>query len=100
MDLGKTIKKIRKTKGLKQKDFARLCEITPSYLSQIENNLKEPNLSILKVLSDKLAIPLPILFFLALDDDDIVPEKKIAFKMINPAVKSMVNEFFIPVNID
>lgn len=63
MDLGQTIKSIRKQKGLKQNQFAALCDITQAYLSQIENNLKEPNLSTLKVISNNLETPLPILFF-------------------------------------
>lgn len=94
MDLGLAIKSIRKQKGLKQNQFAELCDITPSYLSQIENNNKEPNLSILKIISDKLGTPLPILFFLSLDNDDINPEKKEAFQMIAPSIKSLVNQFF------
>ncbi|MCB0536871.1 MAG: helix-turn-helix transcriptional regulator [Bacteroidetes bacterium] len=95
MDLGQTIKSIRKQKGLKQNQFAELCEITQAYLSQIENNLKEPNLSTLKVISDKLETPLPILFFLSLDNKDVKPEKAEAFKMIAPSVKSLVNQFFV-----
>lgn len=94
MDLGQTIKSIRKQKGLKQNQFAELCEITQAYLSQIENNLKEPNLSTLKVISDKLETPLPILF-LSLDNKDVKPEKAEAFKMIAPSVKSLVNQFFV-----
>jgi transcriptional regulator with XRE-family HTH domain len=94
MDLGLAIKSIRKQKGLKQNQFAEICEITPSYLSQIENNNKEPNLSILKIISNNLGTPLPILFFLSLDNDDINPEKKEAFKMIAPSIKSLVNQFF------
>lgn len=95
MDLGQTIKSIRKQKGLKQNQFAELCKITQAYLSQIENNLKEPNLSTLKVISDKLETPLPILFFLSLDNKDVKPEKAEAFKMIAPSVKSLVNQFFV-----
>lgn len=95
MDLGQTIKSIRKQKGLKQNQFAELCDITQAYLSQIENNLKEPNLSTLKVISDKLETPLPILFFLSLDNKDVKPEKVEAFKMIAPSVKSLVNQFFV-----
>lgn len=95
MNLGLAIKSIRKQKGLRQNQFAELCKITPSYLSQIENNNKEPNLSVLKLISNKLDIPLPILFFLSLDNDDIKPEKKEAFKMIAPSINSLVNQFFI-----
>jgi len=95
MDLGTTIKSVRKQKGLKQNQFAELCEITQSYLSQIENNLKDPNLSTLKIISIQLNTPLPILFFLSLDNSDIEPSKEKAFEMIAPSIKSLINEFFV-----
>ena len=95
MDLGTTIKSVRKQKGLKQNQFAELCEITQSYLSQIENNLKDPNLSTLKIISIQLNTPLPILFFLSLDNSDIDPSKEKAYEMIAPSIKSLINEFFV-----
>jgi transcriptional regulator with XRE-family HTH domain len=94
MDLGSAIKKIRKQKEMTQEVFASKCEITQTYLSQIENNQKEPNLSTLKKIGETLNVPLPILFFLSMNDDDVSAEKKQAFTMINPAVKSLVHEFF------
>jgi XRE family transcriptional regulator, regulator of sulfur utilization len=95
MNLGKTITLIRKQKGLKQRQFAILCDITQGYLSQLENNLRDPNLSTLKVISDKLETHLPILFFLSIDNKDIKPEKAEAFKIIEPSLKSLVNEVFV-----
>lgn len=94
MDLGNVIKKIRKQKVLTQNEFASLCGITQTYLSQIEGNLKEPNLSTLKTISEKLNIPLPILFFLSMNEDDVQPSKRKAFEIVSPSVKSLVNEFF------
>lgn len=94
MDLGTTIRTIRKQRGQTQNEFATSCGITQTYLSQIENNSKEPNLSTLKEIGASLDIPLPILFFLSLNNDDIKPEKRDAFNLINPSVKSLVNEFF------
>jgi len=94
MDLGMKIKQIRKQKGLTQSSFASLCNITQTYLSQIENNQKEPNMSTLKRISEVLEIPLPILFFLSMDEEDVSPEKRDAFKLVNPSVNSLVNEFF------
>ena len=94
MDLGTTIRTIRKQRGQTQNEFATSCGITQTYLSQIENNSKEPNLSTLKEIGSNLDIPLPILFFLSLNNDDIKPEKRDAFNLINPSVKSLVNEFF------
>ncbi|WP_284651052.1 helix-turn-helix domain-containing protein [Flavobacterium terrisoli] len=94
MNLGTVIKNIRKQKGQTQSEFATNCGITQTYLSQIESNLKEPNLSTLKDISLNLDIPLPILFFLSLDEADIDPNKRKAFEIINPSVKSLVSEFF------
>ncbi|MFN5848632.1 MAG: helix-turn-helix domain-containing protein, partial [Chitinophagales bacterium] len=70
MNLGVTIKKIRQQKGQSQIEFASVVGITQTYLSQIENDVREPNLSTLKKISTHLALPLPILFFLALSETD------------------------------
>ena len=94
MDLGNVIKNIRKQKGQTQSEFALACGITQTYLSQIESNLKEPNLSTLKSISENLNVPLPILFFLSMTDEDIHPNKRQAFQIVSPSVKSLVNEFF------
>lgn len=94
MNLGYTIKKKRKDIGLTQSDLAKMCGITQTYLSQIENNAKEPNLSTIKTISEGLDIPLPILFFLSMNDDDVPMEKRDAFKLISPSINSLVHEFF------
>jgi transcriptional regulator with XRE-family HTH domain len=94
MDLGNIIKNIRKQRGQTQSEFALSCGITQTYLSQIESNLKEPNLSTLKSISENLDIPLPILFFLSMTEDDVQPGKRKAFQKVSPSVKSLVNEFF------
>jgi len=94
MDLGITIKNIRKQKGLTQGEFASICGITQTYLSQIENNQREPNFSKLKSISIGLQIPLPVLFFLSMTVDDVQPQKRKAFQIVNPSVKSLLNEFF------
>lgn len=94
MNLGGTIKTLRQQKGYNQKDFASKCVITPTYLSQIEKNQKEPNLSKLHLIAEALQLPLPILFFLALTPEDIKVEKRHAYELLGPSVKSLINEFF------
>ena len=93
MNLGNTIKEIRKQKNISQTQLANLCSISQTYLSQIENDQKEPNISILKVIANKLNIALPILFFLAIDENDIAPGKKEIFNTIGPTVKTLIKEF-------
>src|ERR1700722_7471606 len=100
MKLGTAIKAMRIKTGLKQLELAQRCDITQTYLSQIENNLKEPNISTLKHIATNLNIPLPILFFLSIEENDISPLKRSAFKMIDGPIKSMINEFFHIHNFD
>jgi XRE family transcriptional regulator, regulator of sulfur utilization len=92
MDLGNTIKTIRKQKGYQQNSFAKLCKISQTYLSQIENNQKEPNISILKTICSHLNITLPVLFFLSLDEKDIPEKKQQMFSIIGPTLKTLINE--------
>ncbi|ANH81653.1 hypothetical protein A8C56_12280 [Niabella ginsenosidivorans] len=94
MNLGNTIKNIRKNKGFTQGQFATECNITQTYLSQIENNQKEPNLSVIKTIAEKLDVPLPILFFLSITEEDVKPEKKEMFNAVGDTVKEIINEIF------
>ena len=94
MNLGATIKSLRKQKVQTQEEFASNCGITQTYLSQIESNLKEPNLSTLKSISDQMNVPLPIMFFLSMTEDDVQPNKRKAYEIVGPSVKSLVNELF------
>lgn len=94
MDLGSVIKKIRQDRKQTQTEFAEACGITQTYLSQIESNSKEPNLSTLKEIGKAINIPLPILFFLSINKDDVDPEKREAFELLTPKVKDLIGEFF------
>jgi transcriptional regulator with XRE-family HTH domain len=94
MKLGTTIKELRLKAGLKQFELAQRCDITPTYMSQIESNQKDPNISVLKCISENINTPLPILFYLSLDDSDISENKKEAFKIIDQPIKSLIKEFF------
>jgi transcriptional regulator with XRE-family HTH domain len=94
MNIGKTIKEIRESKKIKQKELSESCSLTVSYLSQIENNKKDPSISVLRKISNSLEIPLPIIFFMSLDETDI-PDRKIEFyKMIHPSLNGLLKEFF------
>jgi transcriptional regulator with XRE-family HTH domain len=92
MDLGSTIKDIRKQKGIKQNVLAELCKISQTYLSQIENNNKEPNISTLREISLQLEISLPILFFLSLTESDVPKAKQEVYKIIGPTIKTLIKD--------
>ena len=94
MNLGKAIKSARQQRGINQTSLAELSGITQTYLSQIESNQKEPNISTLRLISEQLGLPLPILFFLSLDEEDIKPEKRAAYNHLGPSINSMIAAFF------
>ena len=95
MDLGEAIKTRRKKLGLSQGDLAKLCQITQPYLSMIEKNKKEPNLSTIKILSEKLDIPLPVLFFTSLEESDIPESKRQAYGIIENSINSLIDSIFL-----
>jgi transcriptional regulator with XRE-family HTH domain len=95
MQLGTTIKNFRKLKGLKQKELAEKSKISPTYLSQIESNSKDPTLSTIKLISDSLEVPLPVLLFISLDKNDIPKSKQQAFNAIYPSIKNFVEHLFV-----
>ncbi|MEI6851540.1 MAG: helix-turn-helix transcriptional regulator [Bacteroidota bacterium] len=93
MKLGSTIKELRKQKKIPQEIIAEKCGITQAYLSLIENDKKEPNLSTLKDISKALDTPLPLIFYLSLSEDDISDSKKTYFTQINPSVKDLISNY-------
>ncbi|TKJ02654.1 helix-turn-helix transcriptional regulator, partial [Bacillus cereus] len=57
IDIGKKIEKQRKEKSLTSKELAKMANITPSMLSQIERGSANPSIQTLKVLAKALDVP-------------------------------------------
>ncbi len=58
MKIGKAIRKTRRAKDISQKELAEQSNVSQTYLSQIENDRKQPTISKLKDIADKLDVPL------------------------------------------
>lgn len=93
MNVGTAIEEIRRQKDVSQKDLASRSNIGQSYLSSIENNKKDPNLSTLKDISDALEVPLPLLFLFSLEESDIPEHKRDIFTIVMPIIKSLVENY-------
>ena len=94
MNLGTIIKELRKEAGLSQKDLAQACGLTQSYLSQIEQNKKEPQISSLRKIAEQLELPFPVLLFLALEDEDIPESKREISRILLPSIKTLIIQLF------
>ncbi|WP_291134438.1 helix-turn-helix domain-containing protein [Flavobacterium sp. UBA7663] len=90
MDIGTAIKILRKEKGLGQKQLAEMCGISVNALSQIEINSTFPQKGTIKKICESLQIPVSYLLFFSISEEDIPDDKKIVFKSLNSAIKSVL----------
>jgi transcriptional regulator with XRE-family HTH domain len=95
MNIGITLRNIRKRKGLSQQDLALKANISRTYISQIEKGECNPTIDILDSICKVLEIPFPILSFLSLDIKSIPENKREDYLKIEPAIIAMIEKFFI-----
>lgn len=96
MNIGISIRAIRKERvpHLNQSEFAKLIGISQTYLSQIESGSKTPSSSVLEEIAKSFEIPLPIIYWFGLQEEDILEHKREYFRFLKPTVDSMINEFY------
>jgi transcriptional regulator with XRE-family HTH domain len=82
IDIGKKVEKYRKTKNLSIRELAKLAEITPSMLSQIERGLANPSIQTLKILARTLDVPTFSFFIEEKNTADLVVRKNQRKKMV------------------
>jgi transcriptional regulator with XRE-family HTH domain len=68
MKIGQTLKLLRIAAKLKQAGLANSLGVTTNYLSLVENDRREPSLSLLKKFAEVLDVPLGYLLWIALDE--------------------------------
>lgn len=74
MNIGQIIRDFRREKGVTLTELANKLEISPSYLSALERNIRKPSNQMLKNIGDKLDIPL---HFLVGSEEDILTGKRL-----------------------
>ena len=74
MEIGKKIKILRQEKNLTQDELALRCELSKSFISQLERDLTSPSISTLMDILDSLVVTMKELF----SDEE---EEKIVFKV-------------------
>ena len=62
---GEVLKRLRAIYGYNAKEFSKLIEISPSYLSEIENDKKQPTVEILEKYAKVLDLRVSSLFLIA-----------------------------------
>lgn len=91
MNIGKAIREMRKRECMNQQDYASRIGVTQTYLSQIENGHKKPSMEVLEAIASDLKTPLSVVFWFALSEEDVIPSKVQAYRMLKPAVDELIN---------
>ncbi|MBC6002912.1 helix-turn-helix domain-containing protein [Paeniclostridium sp. NSJ-45] len=96
IDVGQKISHIRKEKNLSIRDLAKLADVTPSLLSQLERGLSNPSLNTIKAISKALDVPLFTFFIDEVDNKDLIVRKDNRKKVIFPKNNDIVFEILSP----
>lgn len=90
--IGQKIKELRKDKNLTLKQLAALVELTPSYISQVENEKSSPSIATLKRIASALGVR-TVDFFAdeLIDDPPVLPPEKWT-KVLIPGWEASVHQ--------
>ena len=77
MSVGRAVKFARVAAGIKQKDLAERLDVSPNYLSLVENEKREPSITFLRNFASEIGVPLGMLF-LSVDNglNEVSPEER------------------------
>ena len=70
MTIGQTLKLLRVAAKIKQSELSSDLGISGNYLSMVENDRREPSLTLLKKFAQRLDVPLGYLLWRALSDEE------------------------------
>lgn len=90
MEIGNTIKSLRRSMKIKQKLLAKVAGITPGYLSQIENGLCIPSIKVMMKIAKNLGTSAPIIIAMSITKFDIREDQVEKFNILYPHVKNML----------
>lgn len=76
IQLGKTIRKMRIDRGISQQDLARDADVTPSFLSLLENDHRRPSLIVLRRIAAALNVPEEVVVWDSVELPKDLPESE------------------------
>lgn len=89
MNLGTSIKELRKNQHLSQSDLAEKAGMTQATLSKIENGVR-PNDESLDAISRALNVPVALLMAMGMEKDEVAPEQQTLYDELFPVIKDMI----------
>lgn len=77
-----------------QSIFAECVGITQTYLSQIENGKKKPSTDLLEKIAQYVDLPMPILFWNCITEQDVRQDRVEAFRLLKKPIDAVIETFF------
>lgn len=96
LNIGEKIAQYRKSKGLSIRELAKMAEVTPSLLSQIERGLANPSVNSLKSIANALNAPLFTFFTSEVIKEDLIVRGDNRKKVILPGDENVIYEVLTP----
>ena len=95
MNLGKSIRSIRKSKGWSQKDLCDRCGLTQTSLSQIETGYTDmPTRKNIKKICQVLDTPEFLLYLLSIEELDVPERNRKIYRDAFPAIEVFLKTLF------
>lgn len=88
---GEVLVNLRKQKGIKQIELAKKLNISPTYLSRIENDAEKLSTDMLKKMAKVFELPVSAIVFKALNIENLEnKEQKKYFKAAEPLIDALI----------
>ncbi|CCG52171.1 DNA-binding protein [Flavobacterium indicum GPTSA100-9 = DSM 17447] len=94
MEIGQVIKLLIKKRGLKQIDVAERIGKSTTALSQIINGNYKPQPETLEKLCEVLEVPVAVVHFLSITEDDVPKENIDLFRNLAPSMEKYLLDVF------
>jgi transcriptional regulator with XRE-family HTH domain len=96
MNIGNAIKIVRKQKSLSQTALAEMTGLTQKALSEIERGGVSPHTKSLEKICQALDIPMPLLYFIAIEEQDIPEDRRFLYEQLYGPFRNLAFELFGP----
>lgn len=94
MELGRIISLLIKRRNLTQVEVAKRIGKSTTALSQIINGTYNPNPDTLNKICKVLDVPLPVVYFLMISEDDVPEDNKEMYKLLAPNINDLLLKIF------
>lgn len=92
MEIGASLRQIRRDKNLSQVLVCKKLKISQTYLSQIEKGTKEPSGEMFRKICKFYKVPHQMVVWQSLREEDIQKAKRSIFKQLSPAINDLIAE--------